>query len=336
MTRDPKVAEAKDVLMGHFLNKKGDPIRTPYYLRQLEVLYEGRFFEWVIVAALNELEKERYLTVFDRRSIPELDRLKTISRIKFYANADAVETVHERKMMRKHVISTASLIKKYSSADVAKMLGRQLESLVRNQLLISQFEIVGEHTNKYDGKKWTKTAHNLDFIAKKRGKNLVIGVEVKNTLSLMEPDEIDTKIDICRHLGIVPVFAVRWNKPYIHCVQKQGGFTWIFKTQIFPFGQEKLVKQLYSRLSVEPQLKFPITNRNSLPERSIKPFNDWVSRVEDRPPEIDTNVRCQRSPGARPRDYRQNTYPDQEPEGDGLTARGLGDYRQNTYPDDIP
>ena len=60
----------------------------------------------------------------------------------------------------------------------------------------------------------------------------------------MEPKEIDVKIDICRHLGIVPVFAVRWNKPYVNCVYKQGGFRWFFKMQMFPIGQEKLVNQL--------------------------------------------------------------------------------------------
>ena len=31
MRNDPKVTEAADALMRHFVNKKGKPIRTPYY-----------------------------------------------------------------------------------------------------------------------------------------------------------------------------------------------------------------------------------------------------------------------------------------------------------------
>ena len=75
------------------------------------------------------------------------------------------------------------------------MLGAQLESLVRSQLQISQFEIVGVHTNEYLGRRWTDTNHNLDIIARKKGKDFAIGVEVKNTLGGMDPEEIDVKIE---------------------------------------------------------------------------------------------------------------------------------------------
>ena len=127
----------------------------------------------------------------------------------------------------------------------------------------------------------------------------MIGVEVKNTLGIMDPSEIDTKIDICEHLGIVPVFAVRWNKPYIECIRCQGGFSWLFKTQIFPFGYERLTRDLFKKLSVPSringkgqQLQFPVTVRNSLPERAVKMFNNWVQQVENNPPETNTTFRC--------------------------------------------
>ena len=276
MKNDPKVAAAKDILVRHFVDEKNRPIRTPYYQHQLQVLYEDKFFQWIVKYALNSLVEDGYLVVFDKQNTPELGQYDKISGIKFYANTAAVKTDSGYEKMKKHVINTAKLIRKYSSVDVARMLGDQLESLVKNQLQILQFEIMGVHTNKYNGKEWTKTNHNLDIIARKKGKEFTIGVEVKNTLGIMDSEEIDTKIDICEHLGIVPVFAVRWNKPYLDCVRRQGGFSWFFKTQIFPIGQEKFTSQLFAKLSVRSRLKFPITVRNSLPERTVKVFDNWV------------------------------------------------------------
>lgn len=299
MENDSKIAEAKSVLVGHFLDKKNRPIRTPYYQHQLQVLYEDRFFDWVVTAALDGLVDDGYLAVFNKKNTPELEMMgNRIGRMKFYANADTVRTDRGRRLMKKHVVSTAKLVSRYNRDDVNRMLGAQLESLVKSQLQISQFEIIGVHTNEYLGRKWTSTNHNLDFIARKKGKDFAVGVEVKNTLGVMDPKEIDVKIYICRYLGIVPVFAVRWNKPYVNCVYKQGGFSWFFKTQMFPIGQEKLVGQLFARLSAGPQLKFPIAARNSLPERTVRVFDNWVLRVEDSPPEIDVAVRCGRAPAA--------------------------------------
>lgn len=186
MRNDPKVAEAKRVLMGHFLNKKNRPIRTPYYQHQLQVLYEGRFFDWVITAALAELVKDGYLVMFNKQNTPELKQMgNKIDNAKFYANADVVRTDRGRQLVKRHMVNTVKLVSRYSDIDVAKMLGAQLESLVGNQLWISQFEIIGVHTSKYLGRRWTNTDHNLDFIAKKKGTDFAIGVEVKNALGVM-------------------------------------------------------------------------------------------------------------------------------------------------------
>lgn len=174
------------------------------------MLYEDKFFDWVVTTALNRLVRDRYPEVFDRKNMLELEQIDNkIGRMKFYANANAVRTDRGRQLMKKHVVSTAKLVGRYSDASITRMLGAQLESLVKSQLQISQFEIIGVHTNKYLGRRWTNTNHNLDFIAKKKGKDFTIVVEVKNTLGGMDPEEIDVKIDICRYLGIVPVFAVR-------------------------------------------------------------------------------------------------------------------------------
>lgn len=43
-SEDPKVQEAKLVLRRHFVVARNRPSKTPYYLHQLQVLYEGDFF----------------------------------------------------------------------------------------------------------------------------------------------------------------------------------------------------------------------------------------------------------------------------------------------------
>lgn len=291
-----RIGEAKDTLRKHFVNVLNAPVKTPYYQHQLQILYEGRFFWWVVKDALEELVGEGYLTVFDRERVPDLADLSHVQTLKFYANADAVKTVRDETVMKTHVLRTAKMLDRYSGDENNRVLGKQLESLVENQLKMLRFEILDKHTNSYGGKKWRQTNHNLDLIARRNG--LVIGVEVKNTLRIMSADEIDTKIDICHHLGIVPVFAVRWIKPYIECIRRQGGFSWVFKTQILPFGQEQMVNDMFKRLSASGkkdrgyELKFPITVRNDLPPNSVKMFERWTKKAEISPPVPEGGVRC--------------------------------------------
>ncbi len=96
----------------------------------------------------------------------------------------------------------------------------------------------------------------------------------------------------------MPVFAVRWIKPYIECIRRQGGFSWVFKTQILPFGQEQMVNDMFARLSASGknergyELKFPITVRNDLPPNSVKMFERWAKKAETHPPVPESGVRC--------------------------------------------
>lgn len=293
----PRNAEAKAVLRRHFITAQNLPVKTPYYQHQLQVLYEGDFFWWVVADALRELVNEGYLTVFDRERVPDLADLNHVYAVRFYANANAIKTSRDEAIMKKHVLSTARMLDKYGGDKNNKILGKQLESLVENQLRILQFEILDKHTNRYGGKEWSKTYHDLDIIAR-RGR-LAIGIEIKNRLNVMPPEDIDIKIDICRHLGVVPVFAVRWIKPYINCISKQGGFSWVFKTQILPFGQEQMAGKMFKRLSVPSKkdgrgrsLEFPITVRNDLPPKSVRMFERWAQKAEKCPPTPEGGVRC--------------------------------------------
>jgi len=296
---DPAVGLAKTALREHFTNKIGQPIKTPFYQSQLEVLYEYDFFPWIVTDALKELIGEGFLRLINEGEIPNFSKFKNVQKINFFVNSKAIQNDEDLEKMRKRVFNITEYVDKYSNVKNSEMLGKHAEALVENELRAQQFTIVGKHSNEYENKKWTKSKHNLDFIAKHNDGNLTVGVEVKNTLSLIEPKEVDIKIDICNELGIVPVFAVRWIKPYIECIRLQNGFSWVFKTQMYPLGNEEFVVDLFKKLSAEEKvntkgypLQFPVNVRTRIPDKSIKKFSDWVEKNKDNPPTVNTAYRC--------------------------------------------
>jgi hypothetical protein len=190
--------------------------------------------------------------------------------------ADKVTFVYHRKFLKEQMITritnTRKLIDRYSRPDVARILGKHLESLVKAELRAQHFEIKAAHTNEFQGKKWTKTDHTLDLVAEHESRHLIVGVEVKNTLSVPEREEIETKIQISKHLGLTPLFAARWMKPYVNLIYVAGGFSWFFKTQIYPLGFEKFTQTIWKRLEL------PVNVRTDLPKKSIEAFNAWVTK----------------------------------------------------------
>jgi hypothetical protein len=296
--RQAAIDAAVECLKRHFTNAAGGPIKTPFYLSQLEAFYENEFFPWVISDATRQLVSEGFLRKFEADSVPGMETLDNLTRISFFVNSEALDGVSDDNI-KVRMGNIAKLVNRYSSPTNSEMLGKHLEALVRAELRAQGFSIAGVHTNEYNGKKWSQTDHNLDIIAVHPNGKLVVGVEAKNTLDLIDTDEIDIKIDVCSFLGIVPVFAVRWIKPYIECIRLQHGFSWVFKTQMYPLGQEDVVKEYYDKLSALDRtstagrpLQWPISIRSDLPEKSVQKFQDWVTKVANNPPLVDTTERC--------------------------------------------
>jgi hypothetical protein len=259
-TRDPKLDEAVPAIMSRFEDRYHRPRKRTHYIGQLQVLLEDQFFPWIVYNAAMELLKNGNLK-------------RTIVSTKY---ADKVTFLYHHKLterqMRTRFRNTVSLIDRYSHPNIAKALGRHLEALVKAELRAQGFDIKAQNSNEYRERKWTRTNHDLDFIAEHRSGRLNIGVEVKNTLSVPEREEIQTKIDLSHHLNLTPVFATRWMKPYVKLILDQGGFSWFFKTQIYPLGFEKLTQNIWTRLGL------PVTVRTDLPEKTIKVLADWVAR----------------------------------------------------------
>jgi hypothetical protein len=83
--KDSAVKAAVKVQRNHFTNARGKPIKTPFFTRQLQVLYEADFFPWVIKDALAILEQEAHLVCIESQQIPGFGRLKNVKEMKFYA-----------------------------------------------------------------------------------------------------------------------------------------------------------------------------------------------------------------------------------------------------------
>jgi hypothetical protein len=259
---DPEIAKAKQEIMKLFTDDYGRPKKTPYYVAQLQTLLENQFFPWITHQAAQQLVNQNILSKIETAT-------KCHSKVVFFYNAK-LDMPKLKPPVETHIKSICKLIDSYSEHTVCKALGDHLEGLVKAELRAQDFNIVGAHTRTYKNTEWTQSEHNLDFIAEHNSGKLTIGVEVKNTLPIIEREEIDIKIGMCDLFGITPVFAVRWLKPYIELIRKRGGFSWMFKTQIYPPGFEEFTKILYKRLSL------PVNVKTELPEKSIDIFHKWV------------------------------------------------------------
>jgi len=259
---DAEILKAKQTISPLFVDKYNRPKRALYYVTQLQTLLENKHFPWIVYQAASQLVNGGFLSKVETAT-------KYHERVVFFFNAK-LDTPNYRPILETHMRSICGLIDKYSKPNIGKALGDHLEGLVKAELRAQGFKIVGTHTSEYKDKVWVKTGHDLDFIAEHTTRKLVVGVEVKNTLPIIEREELDIKLEMCEHFGITPVFAVRWIKPYIELIRSKGGFSWVFKTQIYPPGFEQLTKTLYRRLEL------PVNVRTDLPEKSIEIFRRWV------------------------------------------------------------
>jgi hypothetical protein len=279
-TLDQIVGIAELDLIKRFINVRREPIKTPFYLRQLQVFYERYYSDDITRKALNNLIKKGSLGIIRKKDFPRRNEINHIPDIVFYHNSQIKE--REQDTLTQKAFRIAKIVNLYSDSSVTKSVGKHLEDLVACELRAQQFNIISKKSNEYNGQKWTGSGSNLDIIATHKVKNLKIGVEIKNSLNVISKKQLEEKIKICNFLGLTPVFAVRWLRPHIHLLKKSNGFAWIFETQIYPRGFNKLVKFIYRRLSIYSrktnsiELKFPVTVSGDLPQNSISMFEDWI------------------------------------------------------------
>ena len=238
---------------------------TPRHEAAILVMLEDDYTPRQIQNSLNKLEKIGQLFSIKykiEKGIPKFYFLNHFNDDQF------------RKKIEKKVERYALWIEKYSSKNVTDMLGNHLHELVKKELRTKNFEIlIDKDVREFNGKPWTISKHSLDIVARHKRKNLTIGVEVKNRLYLTPIKEITTKINMCNHFGITPIFAGRWMEPHRKFIEKNDGFLWQFKYQLYPSGQEDFVN------IVRKRFKFPVTVSEELPNSAKIEFNNFINKI---------------------------------------------------------
>lgn len=246
-----------------FLDSSGRPKITPRHESSIVVLCEEECSPGKIRAGLQRLESSGVLSTAKKA-------IERVGDVKFYFPSRFNEAQTLQKIHKK--IDRASVwIEKYSDPSITKMLGEHLQDVVKAEIRAHNFEILAEgNVRKYGNREWTGTNHSLDLIARHRQKDIVIGVEVKNMLSLDPLSEVMIKLEMCNYFGITSVFACRWMEPYRQTIVSNNGFLWQFKKQLYPRGQEQFVDAIRKRF------KFPVEVNSEIPPDSIKDFEKWL------------------------------------------------------------
>jgi hypothetical protein len=252
--RDNKIDEARDVLLTEVFGAQ--PQRV-FYERQIEVLYERRFFHWITRRALGELAGEGKIG-------SELLPLIHPINLRFYWSRKLRYWRREAEVIR-------ALVARYSSQDFTRGLGRQGEMLFDAALPTGGFMPKAKNVREYGDRRWTVTDHNLDRVFEKDA--IAYGVEVKNTLVYISRQELGIKLAICEHLGLRPLFVVRAApKSYIHQVNAAGGYVVVFRWQLYPFGQEALAEEVRDRLGL------PVDCPQAIQAGTVQRLVNWHDR----------------------------------------------------------
>jgi hypothetical protein len=243
--KDPALPKAIDTIKKYFMDNKDKIL----YLKQIQIYFEKSFFHWITYNALNILEGNILKSKIVKTKIGE---------IKFYFHKTNRYIQNEIKRKQR-------VIEWFSQSNITAACGEIADTLFQNGFAQKGFSLLGKDINEFNGKKWLKTKHNLDFIMGKDG--VCYGCEVKNTFDYIDQDEMNEKLDMCDFIGIRPLFIMRYApKNYIDIIQKRGGFTLLFETKIFPLGSEEKVEE------IRKELGLPVIISKEIPEGILNRF----------------------------------------------------------------
>ena len=217
--RDPVVDDAKEELKKFFAE---NPDKA-FYQRQLQIIFEGPFFHWITARALAELAEEGFIAC---DKLPFGDK-----------GSIAIYRAKSHRYWKRQANEIVELVSRFSTESFTHALGAHGEQMVDAALPTAGFLPKGKNVRSYKGNQWTETGHDLDRIFERDGVGW--GTEIKNTLGYIGRYELQVKVQMCRQLGLRPLFIVRMApKSYINEVAVAGGFTLVLKYQLYPFGQK--------------------------------------------------------------------------------------------------
>jgi hypothetical protein len=227
-----------------------------FYSRQLEVLFEREYFHWVTNRALRRL-------VDEGRIHTETRRLSTGSEIKLVWHKGY-------RFYKRAADEVFKIVDHYTKAATDGALGLQGEHLVLAAFARQKFLLIAEESRTYRAATWEVTNHNLDFIFERDG--IAYGVEVKNTLGYLDLREFVTKVRLSRHIGVIPVFAVRaLPKTWAYALIQAGGYAMIMGYQFYPWTHKDLAANINKRLGL------PVDAPKRIEQGTMQRFENWIA-----------------------------------------------------------
>ena len=247
--RDPKIDQAKPELMKWFESKPSGV----FYGRQIEVIFEKTYFHWITHKALKELTNEGLVTT-EMRVTPGGNNLRLYwSRRNRYPKRAAAFIVNQVEL--------------HSDPEMTRAIGYQAESMFAVAAAREGFRVLGPAIRTFQGKTWSETEHDLDWIFERDGVGW--GVGIKNTWAYIDRSEMKTKIELCKLLGVSPLFIMRWApKSYVELIRQAGGFGLLYETQFFPLGHS-------AEMAALKELALPVSSPAAVPEATFKRFVKW-------------------------------------------------------------
>lgn len=231
--RDPKIDEAKLAIMKIFDAES----QRVFYSVQIETRLEREYFHWITNKGLRELAREGKIK-FEPRHIGGTQL------VHFYFHPSYRYYKLEARKLEGYLAQLYD-------PDFTRAVGHYCEMLLDSALARAGFMPAPEkNINEWNGVKWTESRHNLDRIAMKDG--IGYGIEIKNTQNYIPHSELRIKIRLCHHLGLRPLFIMRFApKSYIEEVRRAGGFTLLFEHQMYPLSHIKLMREVRSALNLK-------------------------------------------------------------------------------------
>jgi hypothetical protein len=210
-----------------------------FYSTQIETQLEREFFHWITNKALLELGNAGRV-----QRMPAVVHGRTVN---FYAHTKYRYWKREQKRLQ-------ALLERIFDPEFTHAIGRHAEMMFDSALSRHGFMLTPNRDVKsWNGKAWTETNHNLDRIAIRDG--IAYGIEIKNTQNYIQRDELHTKLRLCAHLGLVPLFIMRAApKSYMYEIGvKSKGFGLLFEEQIYPWGHSTLLTEVRDQLGLKVQ-----------------------------------------------------------------------------------